>query len=71
MAEVLATLPVQVLLVVPDAAALPRLVVQLVISVATLARIDMVLPATGAVRAVRVVLVWLPMLLSVLTRPDH
>ena len=56
-AVVLATLPVQVLLVVPDAAALPRLVVQLVMSVATLARIDMVLPATGAVRDVSVVLV--------------
>jgi hypothetical protein len=64
-------LPVHVELVVPEAAALPRFVVTLVMSEATLAKIDMVVPVTGAVRDVSVVLVWLPMLAKVLTRPAH
>jgi hypothetical protein len=42
---------------VPDAAALPRLVVTLVISVATLAKILIVVPAVGADLDVNVVLV--------------
>ena len=55
-AEVLAILPVQVLLIVPDAAALPRLVVTLVMSVCTLAKIPITFPVTGAVLDVKVVL---------------
>ena len=60
--------PVQVLLVVPDAAALPRLVVTLVRSVFTAAKIPIVSPVTGAVLEVSVVLVWVPAVARVLTR---
>ena len=56
-AAVCAMLPVQVELVVPDAAALPRLVVRLVRSVLTLDKILIKLPVVGAVLDVSVVLV--------------
>ena len=52
----LAMLPVQVELIVPDARALPRFVVTLVISVCTLAKIPIMFPVTGAVRDVMAVL---------------
>jgi hypothetical protein len=54
---VLATAPVQVVLVVPELVAYPLRVVTLVISVATLAKIAITLPVTGAVREVNVVVV--------------
>ena len=56
-AVVLAVLPVQVVLMVPEAAALPRLVVQLVRSVFTADQIPMISPTTGFVLDVIVVLV--------------
>jgi pyrroline-5-carboxylate reductase len=54
---VLAVLPVQVELVVPELVAYPLRVVTLVISVATLAKIAITLPVTGAVLEVNVVVV--------------
>ena len=51
-AEVLEVVPVKMPYSVPDAAALPREPVSVLISVATALRMVMVLPATGAVRAV-------------------
>jgi hypothetical protein len=54
---VLEILPVQVELVVPELVAYPRLVVTLLISVATLAKIATTLPVTGAVLEVNVVVV--------------
>jgi hypothetical protein len=54
---VLLVVPVNVPYAVPDAAALPRLVVTLVMSVLTLAKILIVLPTVGAVLDVRVVAV--------------
>jgi hypothetical protein len=57
---VLLVVPEKVPTSVPDAAALPRLLVMLVRSVLRAAKILMVLPATGAVLAVMVVPV-LPM----------
>jgi hypothetical protein len=56
-AVVLAVLPVQVLLKDPEAAALPRLVVQLVKSVFTADKIPMMSPTTGFVLDVIVVFV--------------
>lgn len=66
-AVVLAIDPVQVELVVPDAAALPRLVVTLLISVCTLAKMPITFPVTGAVLDVNVVLVWVPDVAKLLT----
>jgi hypothetical protein len=54
---VLEILPVNVVLVVPTTEALPRLEVQLLISVDTLARIAITLPVTGTVLDVNAVLV--------------
>jgi hypothetical protein len=65
---VLEILPLKVELVVPELVANPRLVVTLLISVATLAKIATTLPATGAVREVNVVPVWLPAVARVLTK---
>jgi hypothetical protein len=56
-ALVLAILPVQLLLVVPELVAYPRLKVQLVVSVATLLKILTRFPVTGAVLDVIVVVV--------------
>jgi hypothetical protein len=56
---------------VPEAMALPRLVVTLVISVLTLARIAIRFPVTGAVLDVRVVLVWVPDVAKLLTIVAH
>jgi hypothetical protein len=52
---------------VPEAAALPRLVVTLVISVLTLAKIPIMFPVTGAVLDVMVVPVWVPEVAKLLT----
>ena len=65
---VLAADPVQEFDVVPTAAALARLVLQLLMSVATAANTLMVCPAVGADLEVMVVPVWLPILASVLTK---
>ena len=51
-AVVFEVVPVKVPMVVPDAAALPREPVSVSMSVATALSMVMVLPATGAVRAV-------------------
>ena len=56
-AEVLAVLPVQVPLIVPEARALPRLVVQLVKSVFKADKIPMISPTTGLALDVIVVFV--------------
>ena len=64
---VLAIDPVQVELVVPEAAALPRLVVTVVMSADTLAKIPTTLPVTGAVLDVRVELVCVPDVAKLLT----
>ena len=53
---------------VPDAMALPRLVVTEVMSVLTLARIAIRFPVTGAVLDVRVVPVWVPDVAKLLTK---
>jgi hypothetical protein len=66
-AAVLLVVPVKVPYSVPELAALPRLVVQLVMSVLTLAKIEMIFPVTGAVLEVMVVLVWLPVVERLLT----
>ena len=70
-ALVLAIDPVQVLLIVPEAAALPRLVVTLDMSVLTLAKIPITFPVTGAVLDVMVVLVCVPDVAKLLTSVDH
>ena len=67
-AVVLAVVPVKVPYSVPATAALPRLVVILVMSALTLANTAIRLPAVGAVREVIVVPVWLPAADKVLTR---
>ena len=54
-AVVFEVVPVKVPMVVPDAAALPREPVSVLMSVATALSMVMVLPATGAVRAVMLV----------------
>jgi hypothetical protein len=69
--DVLLDVPDQLVYWLPTAAALPRLVVTLVRSVLRLLKMLMVLPTTGAVRAVPDVLVWLNIELSVLTRLAH
>ena len=56
-AVVLLVVPENVPMVVPDAAALPRFCVMVLISVATLAKMLMVLPATGCVLEVKTELV--------------
>jgi hypothetical protein len=65
---VLAIAPVHELLVVPELVAYPRLVLQLLISVATLAKILIRFPVTGAVLDVIDVVVWLPDVERVLTK---
>jgi hypothetical protein len=70
-AEVLAIDPVQVELIVPEAAAFPRLVVQLLISVCTLAKMPTTFPVTGAVLEVMVVLVCVPDVAKLLTSEAH
>jgi len=70
-AVVLLVVPENVPTSVPDAAALPRLLVMLVRSVLSAAKILMVLPATGATLEVMAVPVWLPMLAMVLTKLAH
>jgi hypothetical protein len=59
--------PVQAVLTDPALGALPRLVVQLVISVAMLAKIETTSPVTGAVLEVIVVPVWAPVKERLLT----
>ena len=51
----------------PELVALPRLVVQLLISVCTLARIATIFPVTGAVLDVMVVVLWAPVVERLLT----
>lgn len=70
-AAVLDVVPEKVPTSVPDATALPRLLVMLVRSVFRAAKIVMVSPVTGADRAVIVVFVWLPMAAILLTSPAH
>jgi hypothetical protein len=70
-AAVLAMLPVQVLLIVPEAAALPRFVVTLDMSVLNADKIPTTFPVTGAVLAVMAVLVWVPDVAKLLTRLAH
>ena len=70
-AAVVELVPVQAVYCVPLAAALPRFVVTLVRSVLTLAKIEMILPATGAVLEVSVVLVWVPAVAKLLTKLAH
>jgi hypothetical protein len=66
--EVLAMLPVQVELVVPELVANPRLVVQLLMSVDTLAKIFTTFPVTGAALDVMDVVVCPPVMERLLTR---
>ena len=70
-AVVFDVVPEKVPMVVPDAAALPREPVSVLMSVATAFRMVMVLPATGAVRAVMVVPWWLPRLAKLFTKVAH
>ena len=70
-AEVLLVVPVNVPYSVPDAAAFPRAVVKVLISVATLAKIAIVLPVTGAVLLVIVAPVCDPMVVRLLTIEAH
>ena len=63
--------PVNVPYSAPEVTALPRLVVTLVISVCTLAKIPIMFPAVGAVLDVRVVLVWVPDVAKLLTIVAH
>jgi hypothetical protein len=65
---VLAVAPVQVELVVPELVANPRLVLQLLMSAATLAKIATTFPVTGAVLDVMVVVLWAPVVERLLTR---
>ena len=67
-APVLLVVPLAYPTSAPELAALPRLVVQLVISVATLAKILTILPVTGAVLDVMVVVDWAPVTERLLTR---
>ncbi len=68
---VLLVVPVNVPYSVPEAMALPRLVVTEVMSVATLAKILIMFPVTGAVLDVRVVAVWVPVVVRLLTIVAH
>ena len=70
-ALVLAMLPVQVELIVPEAAALPRLVVTVVMSADTLAKMPIMFPVTGAVLDVSVELVCVPAVAKLLTKVAH
>ena len=70
-AAVLDVVPENIPYSVPDAAALPREPVSVLMSVATAFRMVMVLPATGAVRAVMVVPWWLPRLARLFTKVAH
>jgi hypothetical protein len=70
-AVVLLVVPENVPTSVPDAAALPRLVVMFVRSVLIAAKTEIVLPATGAVLEVIVVPVCDPILELVLTKLAH
>jgi hypothetical protein len=70
-AVVLLTAPVNAPIVVPEAAALPRFCVMVLMSVATLAKIAMVFPATGCVRDVRVELVCCPAVAKLATKVAH
>ena len=63
--------PENVPIVVPEAAALPRLRVIVLMSVATLAKIAMVLPVTGCVRLVSVELVCCPAVAKLATKAAH
>ena len=63
--------PVNVPIVVPEAAALPRLRVMVLMSVSTLAKIAMTLPVTGCVRLVRVEPVCDPAVARFATRAAH
>jgi hypothetical protein len=60
--------PENVPIVVPEAAALPRLRVMVLMSVATLAKIAMVLPVTGCVRDVKELLVCDPAVAKLATK---
>ncbi len=68
MAVVFDVVPVKIPYSVPEAMALPRLVVTEVMSVLTLAKIEIVFPVTGAVLDVRLVLVWVPVVARLLTK---
>ena len=70
-AVVLLVVPENVPYSVPEAAALPRLVVTLVMSVCTLARIAIKFPVTGAVLDVMVVEDCVPDVLRLLTMVAH
>jgi hypothetical protein len=67
-AVVFEVVPVNTPYSVPDAMALPRLVVTEVISVLTLAKIPIRFPVTGAVLDVRVVPVCVPVVAKLLTK---
>ena len=68
---VLEVVPEKVPIVVPEAAALPRLLVMVLMSVATLAKIAMTFPATGCVRLVKVELVCCPAVAKLATKVAH
>ena len=68
MAVVLLVVPENTPYSVPEAAALPRLRVMVLMSVATLAKIAMTLPVTGCVRLVRVELVCCPAVARLATK---
>ena len=70
-AVVLLVVPVKTPYSVPDATALPRARVKVLISVATLAKIAIVFPATGAVLEVIVAPVCDPMVVRLLTIEAH
>jgi hypothetical protein len=70
-AVVFDVVPENVPIVVPEAAALPRLLVMVLMSVATLAKIAMVLPATGCVLDVKVELVCCPAVAKLATKVAH
>ena len=70
-AVVLLVVPENVPIVVPEAAALPRLFVIVLISVDTLAKIEIVLPATGCVLDVSVEPVCDPAVAKLPTKVAH
>ena len=70
-AEVFDVVPENTPYSVPEAAALPRLRVMVLMSVATLAKIAMTLPVTGCVRLVRVELVCCPAVAKLATKAAH
>jgi hypothetical protein len=67
-AVVLLVVPEKVPNCVPELVALPRLAVQLVISVATLAKMLITVPVVGAVLAVMAVVDWAPVTERLLTK---